>query len=242
VAALFTSPALAVRRVRVLGLSGLTAWEARETQARAAIPPHTNVLRVRVDEIAAALKRLPWVADAVVWRRLPDGLEARLTPRVPAALLTTPGGRWEIDGAGIPIRPARTAKGLPIIEMMADWKVRHGVPIAAPGVAEALFIARESVGEKPFRMAKIEVDQNADMCLNMQDNIAIRLGQADDLAAKLALVRRIYAEAPDIGTEVQVIDLRCPEAPVCIPRPPGKAAPRSAASPPGQLHDDKRQR
>lgn len=237
VVALCTSPALWVRHVRVQGAQGLTPAETRETQARVAVPPQTNLLRARTGEIAAALKRLPWVDDAVVARRPLNALEVRLKPRVAVALLTTPNGAWEIDAKGVPIRPTQAAEGLPHIEITSAWKVQPGVPIDHPGVAGALLVARETAGNRLVQMAKIEVDQNADICLNMQNEMVIRLGPVDDLPAKLALLRRICEEAPGLSAEVQTIDLRCPEAPVCIPRSAEREGSEKATASPRQRNE-----
>lgn len=215
---LFASPVLAVRHIVVKGLAPLTPEEASQVQEAAKLPPHTNLMRAPAGRIAASLRKLPWVADAIVSRQLPDHLVITIKARLPVTVLTTPAGRWELDGRGIPIRPAQMMATLPEIVANMNSVIEPGVAVDLPGVAGALSVVEMAKRGKPIQIAKIEVDQNADLCLNMQDSVAIRLGQVEDLPQKLTLVHRIYEEKPDIGTEVARIDLRCLDAPACLPR------------------------
>lgn len=226
------SPLFAVRRVEVTGLAALTPEEAAQVQALAVVPARTNLFRAPSGRLARALKALPWVTDATVARRLPGRLVVRLTPRVPVATVASASGRWEVDAGGVAIRATSVAAGeanggnaaLPEISVAGPAEARPGERVDAPGVPEALKLAAEAAGAasargaKPLPIARIEVDQSAELCLNMRDSVAIRLGQADDLSTKIALVERIYQERPDIGTAVLSIDLRCPQMPACLPR------------------------
>ncbi len=83
-------------------------------------------------------------------------------------------------------------------------------------------------------MRKITVEKNADICLNMNDGTLILMGQFEEMDAKIAQVRRIYAAAPDIGTKTDYIDLRCPQNPVCTPRTTGAATPARDVSASGR--------
>lgn len=227
-AAVLTSPALYVRKVKVTGMAGLTAQEAQTTLSQAQAPPQSNVVRFPTERLARSLQSLPWVAKASVQWRLPDTLEIQLTSRIPAAILVTSEGTWEVDAAGVPIRAARSVSKRPKIVLQVPAKPVPGTPVDVPGVAEAVTIATNNMGPKPLPITEIQVDQNADLCLNMRDGVQIKLGPVDDLEDKLALVRRIYEGAPGIGEQVQMIDVRCPDAPACTLYTAVAAAPRSA--------------
>jgi len=62
----------------------------------------------------------------------------------------------------------------------------------------------------------------------MQDTVQIRLGQADQLGVKMKLAQRIYKLSPQIASQVESIDLRCPDAPACTPRQASKDSSRSS--------------
>src|SRR5205807_10069928 len=89
---------------------------------------------------------------------------------------------------------------------------------------------------------KIAVDQNAELCLNMHDGIQIRIGQIDDLSTKMKLAQRIYALSPQIASQVEAIDLRCPDAPACTPRQANSASKQreSPRSPEPRTHRPQR--
>jgi cell division septal protein FtsQ len=215
------SPLFAIRGVRVTGLDRLLPDEAAEVRAASAIPAGTNFFRMSRGRLEAAVRRVPAVAGARISRRFPNRVGVEVAPRIPVSIVTTATGRWEVDAGGVAIRPATRDQKLPEIVCAALTSVSPGRRIDAPGVAGALAAARlTSPGArvKPLGIAKIEVDQSGDMCLNMCDSVAIRIGQAEQLETKLALVRRIYDERPDIGAEIESIDLRFPEAPACLPR------------------------
>jgi cell division protein FtsQ len=227
-AAVFTSPALHVRKVRVNGIEGLTPTEALVSLSQARVSPHSHIVLYPTERLAHSLQSLPWVAKASVRRHLPDTLEVQLIPRIPIALLVTREGKWELDANGIPIRMARSQSLSSKITLAAPAKIVFGRPVEVPGVAGAIAIAANNVGLKPLPITEIRVDQNAELCLNMRDGIQIQLGTADNLEDKLALIRRIYEGMPGIEEQMQMIDVRCPEAPACIPRTAEAAAPRSA--------------
>lgn len=215
------SPLFSIRGVRITGLESLLPEEASAARNAAAGRPGTNLFRLNRSNLEAALKRVSAVGGAQVSRRFPNALDIAITPRIPVALLTSGSERWEVDRAGVAIRPARPSVKLPEIACAAGVTVTPGRRINVPGVAGAITAALITSRCKPLgttKITKIEIDQNADMCLNMSDSVAIRIGQTDQLDTKLFLVRRIYDERPDIGAEVESIDLRFPESPACIPR------------------------
>jgi cell division septal protein FtsQ len=193
--------------------------------------PGVNIFRVNVDSLEATLKRVPAVAGATVARRLPNRIEVSIMPRIPVAVFDAGAERWEVDKTGVAIRPARPDAVLPEIDCMASEPVAAGQRIDAPGIGAALVAAGLTTRAKTPGIAKIAVDQNADMCLNMADSVAIRIGQSDNLETKLNLVARIYADRPGIASEVESIDLRFPEAPSCLPRGAAEAGSSSAQIP-----------
>jgi len=214
----YRAPLFKVRHVEVTGLSKLLPEEVEQIRAAVAIVKNTSMVQIRSGKMEGILSRIPSVRSANVRRRLPDRVVVEILPRVPVAVLSSGAQRWELDSAGVAIRMARSDARLPEISYRSACLVSQGAQVSTPGVAEALAAVTFAAHGKPLGIAKIEVDQNADICLNMMDKVAIRIGQNDKLAAKFALFRRIYDERPDIGADVESIDVRCPEAPACLPR------------------------
>ncbi|HLV80205.1 MAG TPA: FtsQ-type POTRA domain-containing protein [Chthonomonadaceae bacterium] len=218
-AALF-APALHVRRVRVEGLQGLEPAEAAQVLNAVQIAPKTNWLRAPVGRIAQRLRALPWVRAADVRRRLPGTVVAAIALRQPV-LLAQSGADWmEVDEAGVPIRRARPGEAarLPSLVLDRPLPIRPGVPLrdeAVKAAMRAYGAFRKGAG---IHIAKIEVDQSGNICLNMQDGVAVQFGNTEELAPKIALLQRIYAREPDIAQRLIAIDISCPTWPACTPR------------------------
>jgi cell division septal protein FtsQ len=81
----------------------------------------TNLITLRTDGLAAALRRLPTVRDATIAVDLPDTLRVHLDEREPIILWVTPGGRYLVDRdgllfAGADASPADALAGLKLIQ------------------------------------------------------------------------------------------------------------------------------
>ena len=196
----------------------LTRYESGEIQRLAHLPPRTNLLRAPFGRIAQSIKTLPFVQDARVVPTLPPSLKIDVTPRIAAAVLQTPIRSVELDSDGLAIRTARPNSCLPVIVTTAAMDPRPGVGVSDSGIEGALEIVRKAGPKIASTAYQIQVDASAELCLNMNDGLTVRLGQPEELNAKLELIRRVYAEAPGIAKDLESIDLRAPEAPACSPR------------------------
>ena len=107
-------------------------------------------------------------------------------------------------------------------------------------VLAAIRIYQAARQGKVVRIAKIDVDLNGNMCLNMQDGVLIQFGQDTEIPDKLKLIRDIYSSGVDIASRLAVINVTCPSNAACTPRslptspqsdPP--LAPRLTGSNPG---------
>jgi cell division protein FtsQ len=221
-AAALTSPAVAIREVRVSGAETLPIAEADAVSRAAQIGPGSNWFRLRSAPIAARLAAMPWVARVSVEKRFPDRCYVRVTARQPAAVVQFGGQLAEVDASAIPIRPARpeVTGRLRRVVLPPGVGLVYGALIQDDGARAALRILQDTADDMTVRIAKIEVDQSDNLCLNMHDNTAIRLGPAEDLDVKLSEVRRLCRNTPDLAKSFSAIDLTCPAKPACTPRAP----------------------
>jgi cell division septal protein FtsQ len=239
-AALFSSPLLYVRQVRVLGSAGLSPLERVATAAAVRFPPRTNLLKASPSRIEAAILRLPWVASVSVRRHLPGTIDIFVHPRRPVAVLNTAAGPFELDANGVAIRRSQAPPPVPQVAVAAQVAPRPGIRVADGSTQTALVVARWTMGRAKGHVTKIVVDQAADMCLNTDDNVEVHLGQADGLNEKLALLGRIYARDPGISNRIGAINLSYPKAPACTPRGVGEgvsAAPADGTAAAGPDRD-----
>jgi hypothetical protein len=96
--------------------------------------------------------------------------------------------------------------------------VQPGVALSGCAVAAAIRIYQKAPSSLRDRIAKIEVDRNDNICLNMHDGIPVTFGQEDDIHAKIVVVDRIYRNHPGIAVQVAAIDVSVPTEPACKPR------------------------
>jgi cell division septal protein FtsQ len=227
-AAALTSPAVTIREIRLTGITALPTAESANVLLATQVPPGSNWFRVPTSRIAARLTAMPWVAAATVEKRFPDRIYVNVAPREPAAILRSGMQAVETDAEAIPIRPARAevAASLRQVVLPDGYAFTYGRPIQDDGVRAALYILRSTQADTTVPIAKIEVDQSDNLCLNMRDNTPIRLGQAEDLDAKLGQVRRICRSQPNLAKSFVAINLTCPSKPACTPR----VAPSPAAA------------
>ena len=214
---IFKSPFFYIRREKITGLSELTSTEANKIVQMTSISAKTNLFLMKSARIQNELCSLPFI-QAVNIHKLPPGtLILHIIPRVPVAALICPDGKWELDGAGDVIRPLAHAN-LPCIQLTNSTPVTIGQPVNEPGVMGGILILNQYKPEGNPGISKIEVDQNGDICLNMQDHILIKLGPADQLISKVATLERIYQLNRNIAKRLQSINLICNDALACTPR------------------------
>ncbi|HZP84857.1 MAG TPA: FtsQ-type POTRA domain-containing protein [Chthonomonadaceae bacterium] len=126
--------------------------------------------------------------------------------------------------------PSLTGARLPLVTLARPMTVQPGVPLNDTALSAAIDILQSAQRERLVRIAKIEVDQSDNICLNMQDGVVVQLGQAEDFAKKLALVQRIYTWEPDIARRLVAINLSSPAWPAYTPRNPPTSTPLAAGS------------
>jgi cell division protein FtsQ len=131
---LFLSPLLVVRSVVV---SGTHMVPRSEVLALAGVEPGTPLIRVNTGQVAARVAMIGQVASARVTRSWPDRVVIVVRERVPALVLTAPGGGYDlVDGDGVVVRwSARRAAGLPLYLTAVPVAALRGNPDVAAAAA-----------------------------------------------------------------------------------------------------------
>lgn len=99
-----TSPRFAIGAIEVTGAAHMSR---AEVLAMANIELGTNIFSLDTDAVESQLKRLPWLADAVVHRHLPRTVEIALTERVAVAAISAD-GMYLMDERGELFKRAET--------------------------------------------------------------------------------------------------------------------------------------
>lgn len=199
------SPLLDVDRIAVRGAEG-----PRADQVRAASGIEVGEPLVDVDAGAAVrrIEAVPWVADASVERRWPDGVAVRVEVRSPVAVVGEGADAVLVDGDGraIDLAPSSgSGADLPVVEgaapavggsLAGDARVAAGIIAALP---EDLRAEVASAG-----------GPSSDVELELRDGIVVAWGDAAQPSAKAEALGVLLGQ--DDRASFSRIDVSVPRA------------------------------
>lgn len=153
-----------------------------------------NLLALNLHELRAELENLPGVAGAALRRRLPDGLEVRLSARTPLAAW---GGGGLVDVRGRRYEGA-AEEWLPIF---------RGPAGRAASMADFYGAARQTLSPLNTAIVQLQVGEDGEWRVFLQDGVVLYLGRED----RRNRLRRYARHAPRLRREFSVlraVDLR----------------------------------
>lgn len=154
------------------------------------------------------------IKKVVVRRQLPDTIVVELFERRAELTLKTQGRLYEVDPYGIAFRVVGHAMpGVPVVSCSVPGPITLGKQVKATIFLTARRSLQLAEQEKGFRVAKITIDQNNDLCLNVRDGVGIRLGQPERLDEKLEVARRLVEQVAEVRNGAEYVDVTCLEAP-----------------------------
>jgi len=210
------SDAFAVQEVRVEAGGGEQADDetgdvvaADDVIEAADVAMGTPLIRLDTDGIADRVADVPEVADVVVHRSWPSAVTLEVTARTPVA--TVPDGEhtwWQVDADGV-LFGVDTSRPEDLTVLRAELDDE-----AAPERAAGVAVLDELSAEIADRVREIHVESPADIRLELDDDIEVRWGTADDTPRKAEVLAALMAEQEDLP---DVYDVSAPEAPAVDP-------------------------
>ena len=206
------SPLLDVDRIELRGAAHTPRNQVLQTAG-----VHRGLAMVDVDEAAGArrLARLPWIAEARVWRAWPSTVLISVTERVPAAVTSADGQTWAlVDRAARVLDVSATRPpGLVSIEGLGA----PGPPASTlGGAAGALRVVTALPRALQARVTSVVALQAGEIALKLDPHGTVRLGPPDDLGAKVRAVETVLAQVDT--RNLDVLDVRLPSSPVLTRR------------------------
>lgn len=185
-----------------------------------------GTLAVSPTRLRARLRALPWVADAVVARRLPDRLDVRIVERVPVARWAQADGAVLIDRAGtaLPVASLAPFARLPLIS-------GDGAPRELSALTALL------AGAPPFARAPVAAAWIGGRRWNLRLAGGETVLLPEDYGAAagaLAALARLDARAPVLGRGFERIDLRVEGRMTAAPAPGARVEGAARAGPNGR--------
>lgn len=232
---------LLIERIEV---SGNETLERAEVLTAAGINVGEHILLVNTGEARARLLENPRIKSAALRRVYPDKLVIAIEERKPMAAIFGGGSYALIDAEGYVLSIGSDAQGLPEVygmgsagfhlgERMGDSEdFNSGILLRVIGALEE---AKALAG-----MARIDITQPLSVNLYTVDGYAVHVGQAENLAVKLAKLTLVLDTVKSMGLTGGVIDLAVPGDPVYTPpyeEPAQTDEPQQPADAPGQPGD-----
>ena len=215
--ALFTGATWTITRSALLdvdhiAVSGGSLVTPAEATAGAGLSRGQPMVSVDTADAERRLRRLPWVATAVVDRAFPNTVRIHLTERAAAATVARPAGGWVLldrGGRVLAERPDRAGDLPEVIGAGATPAPGANLTTALP----ALDVVAALPDELRRQIQSVRLDGEA-VTLHMGTK-EIRIGPPTQLAAKVAALSVLLER---VGSRsVAVLDVRVPQAPVVVP-------------------------
>jgi cell division protein FtsQ len=203
----------AVRTVEIRGASPETAEAVRTALAAT---DGRSLLAVDRGELAARVERIPTVADAELDRAFPHTLVVFVHEERAAAVLRRGAEAWLVAAGGRVLARADrgTHTSLPRVWVPKPTSVALGDPLRSARVAATVAAVAELPEGFPDRVRDVR-SAAGELTFRLASGIELRLGDARDLALKLAVAARILPQmVPDQAASEHYLDVSVVERPV----------------------------
>jgi len=234
VAAFPASSLFALRAVTVRGNHNVPTAEILR---QVGIAPGVSAFRVNAVAIRRRLLGDARIADASVALAFPRAVVVAVRERDAVAALVVADGYVLLGADGVAlVRAPSPGPALPLeVDGLALPWVQVGSPVPSPqarfgaGVAAALPPALRP------EVAGLRVDRGDEVVLQTRDGVAVKVGGAERLDQRLALVPEVLAAVRARGVRAEYVDLRVPGNIIVKPvgAPPAAAGSAPAGAPSG---------
>jgi cell division protein FtsQ len=195
---LWQAPLFPVKTVTVSGNSRLTS---EAVLASAAIPGDATVVRLPEAQIEQRLLANPWIAEARVERRFPDGVSVSIVERTPAALVDAGGTElWLIssDGHWLGKRSADDTVSVVTIRDIESLTPTAGVAAKVPELTNALAVLGGLSPELKSLVRAVSAPTVDKTALVLKGDVQVFVGSADEIQKKDQLARKILADEKNV--------------------------------------------
>ena len=158
----------------------------------------TSLFSVDLGGVEQALERLPWVADADVWRRFPGTVVARVTEHVVVA-------RWGTDRL---ISDQAVLFAPPELGPARQLPVLSGPEESAEAVLGSFVLLEPAFMKIGNPLRGLAIDERGSWTATLSDGVLIRLGRKNIQARAQRMVSTVIPALIADWSRVASIDLR----------------------------------
>jgi cell division protein FtsQ len=168
--------------------------------------------------IAARIERLPFIANARVYRVPPATMVVSVSERKPYAIVRSGRSEAIVDrDLRVLQAPPPADSPLPIFVLSEATDLTPGAFVKGRD-ALALRDDYHAMLAAHVVPARLSIDRFGGIVATMRDGVSVLFGDDDDLAKKLPLVNPIFAQVVRSSRRISAIDLRAPSTPVVVYR------------------------
>lgn len=228
---MFFSPLLQVRQIKVSGAE--QSGEQAVIEATGLLDAEQNLLLLSGGDIEARISELPWVEGVKVQRSLPGTVKVEVTEREAELILSLGAARWSIDGRGHVLTSGVATRGLPTLAGVEVSSVEPGVQLQTEEATDALKVFRALPNQVRSQVSALFAPTVERITLSLKDGTAVRFGAAEEITAKVKVLKALMSRLAAEGKSAAYIDVRVPTSPAVSAGGEGSAspAPGSTASP-----------
>lgn len=212
----FFSPLLSIKEITLSGAKRTTADDVARVVD---LDSSDNLLLLKTDEVAAAVKELPWVKSVSVNRKLPGTVKLTVTERSPAMAVALGEQQYLIDRRGRVLSPTKSAEGLPVLAGLQEGLPDPGERLASAQLTGAL----DAFAAFPRRLRRdveaVFAPTVERITFQLSDGIQVRFGAAENMRSKIEVLEVLLARLRREGRGALYVDVRVPEAPAVSPLP-----------------------
>lgn len=171
-------------RVRSVDIDGAARASREEIRGEVMRLSNAGVWQADLDTIAADLRALPWVRDAVVTRVLPSGLRVRVTERSPRIIARTSAGRlvW-VDDDGVMLGTASPGEQDFFVRGLEEARTDEALKANRERVKAALELSSEwERAGLSGRVSEVNLEDLRDVRVQLagdDSGVEVRLGRED---------------------------------------------------------------
>ena len=218
-----SSDVFTVQRVTVPATTRVSEAELRKATKPAL---GVSLMRVSVGAIEAALREVPYVRAAHVYRSFPHTLEVRLLEYQPQARVQVrDGSRWLVADDGRVLQKDRgDGDSLPLFVTEGAAEPVLGKDLAAPELVAALPMAASIGGSATWTTThpvdRIVVTSGGEVTIRLSGGAEVRMGKPTDLKQKLIVASEILDRYIREGKSPAYVDVRVLNRVVAKPKIP----------------------
>ncbi len=211
---LATLPALRPRTVEIVGNNNVSR---SEILAAAAVDPVRNMWLQNTHAIAARIESIADIGTATVYRKPPATMIIDVSERVPFAVVAAHDTTVVVDHD---LRVLREDDAPPahlptfVLGVPAD-NLAPGTFLKNPELRQ-LRNDDDALLAAHIAPMKLQDDRYGQLIATLDDGVRLLLGDDDDLAKKIPLIRPILAQVTRSGRPIAALDLRAPTTPIVV--------------------------